>query len=62
MSDDYECYLRNQITQIQLETERAIKPYLDRLVEIKRLTSPPSITITKEQAIKAGLTLLEPPE
>jgi hypothetical protein len=32
-----------------LEYEKAIKPYVDRLVYLKRIESPPSILVTQEQ-------------
>jgi hypothetical protein len=42
-------YLYQQIDRIRLEYEKAIKPYVDRLVYLKRIESPPSILVTQEQ-------------
>jgi hypothetical protein len=42
-------YLYQQIDRIGLEYEKAIKPYVDRLVYLKRIESPPSILVTQEQ-------------
>jgi hypothetical protein len=42
-------YLHQQIDRIRLEYEKAIKPYVDRLVYLKRIESPPSIIVTQEQ-------------
>jgi hypothetical protein len=42
-------YLYQQIGRISLEYEKAIKPYVDRLVYLKRIESPPSILVTQEQ-------------
>lgn len=42
-------YLYQQIGRIGLEYEKAIKPYVDRLVYLKRIESPPSILVTQEQ-------------
>jgi len=42
-------YLYQQIDRIYLEYEKAIKPYVDRLVYLKRIESPPSILVTQEQ-------------
>jgi hypothetical protein len=42
-------YLYQQIDRIRLEYEKAIKPYVDRLVYLKRIESPLSIIVTQEQ-------------
>jgi len=42
-------YLYQQIDRISLEYEKAIKPYVDRLVYLKKIESPPSILVTQEQ-------------
>jgi hypothetical protein len=43
-------YLLQQIDLIRLEYEKAVKPYVDRLVYLKSLEPLPPIFVTFEQA------------
>jgi hypothetical protein len=45
-----ERYLMECISRLHLEHEAALKPYIDRLVAIKILQSPPPILVSIEQA------------
>ena len=43
------------LDMIQLQYERAAKPYIDRLAELQRLKPAPPTIVTTERAIKLGL-------
>jgi hypothetical protein len=45
-----ERYLMGCISRLQLEHEAALKPYIDRLIAIKVMQSPPPILVSIEQA------------
>lgn len=51
-----EQYLHQQIDLIRLEYEKAIKPYVDRLIYLKQLEIPKPIYMTVEQAAAHGIT------
>lgn len=48
-------YLHEAIAALQKQYARAAKPYIDRLVAIQSMKSPPPMFISVEQATLLGL-------
>ncbi len=57
--NEFERSIRQQLFDMQERHRQEIKPLVDQLIRLEQLKTAPSITITLDQAIAAGL-LVEP--